>query len=64
MDRMLRLGEAARIMGVSASKAQKMAKAGELPFRKLGANWVIPRNRLYRELGLDLPDEDKRLSPI
>ncbi|MBQ9004132.1 MAG: helix-turn-helix domain-containing protein [Eggerthellaceae bacterium] len=59
MDVLLTLPEAAKIMRVSRSKAQKMAKAGALPFRKLGATWVIPRSVLYRELGLELPREEK-----
>ena len=53
MDVLLTLGEASRIMRTSYSKAQKIAKAGELPFRKLGASWVIPKSVLYRELGLE-----------
>lgn len=59
MDVLLTLGEAAKVMRVSRSKAQKMAKAGALPFRKLGATWVIPQSALYRELGLELPARDK-----
>lgn len=59
MDVLLTLGEAAKIMRVSRSKAQKMAKAGVLPFRKLGATWVIPQSALYRELGLELPHREK-----
>lgn len=59
MDVLLTLAEAAKVMRVSRSKAQKMAKAGALPFRKVGATWVIPRSALYRELGLELPKDDK-----
>ena len=46
-------------MKVSYSKAQKLAKAGALPFKKLGATWVIPQSALYRELGMEPPNENK-----
>lgn len=59
MDRLLNLAEACRIMEVSYSKGQKLAKAGALPFKKLGATWVISRSSLLRELGLEDLDEDK-----
>lgn len=59
MDTLLNLTQASKVMGVSYSKAQKLAKAGTLPFRKLGATWIIPQSALYRELGLEPPSEDK-----
>ena len=59
MDVLLTLAEAAKVMRVSRSKAQKMAKAGSLPFRKVGATWMIPRSALFRELGLEQPEDDK-----
>lgn len=37
MDELLNLTEACEVMHVSYSKGQKLAKAGALPFRKLGA---------------------------
>lgn len=62
MDTLINLTQACSVLGCSYSKAQKLAKAGALPFRKLGATWVIPRSALYRELGLELPeDEDKEM---
>lgn len=57
MDILLNLSQACQIMGISYSKGQKMAKAGALPFRKLGATWVIPKSKLYAELGLELAPE-------
>jgi excisionase family DNA binding protein len=60
MDTLINLAQASRIMGCSYSKAQKLAKSGELPFRKLGATWVIPRSALCRELGLEEPCKEKR----
>lgn len=60
MDRLLSLGEACDIMRVSYSKGQRLAKAGRLPFGKLGATWTIPRSVLLEALGMrqdDDPDE-------
>lgn len=59
MDMLLGLSQACDVMGCSYAKAQRLAKAGKLPFRKLGATWVIPQSALYRELGLELPGDDK-----
>lgn len=58
MDILINLADACKIMGCSYSKGQKLAKTGKLPFKKLGATWVIPRSVLYRELGLEPPKED------
>ena len=57
-DRLLNLAEAADVMRCSYSKALKIARAGKLPFRKVGANWVIARPVLYRELGLSVGGEE------
>ena len=57
-DELLTLTQAARVMNVSRSKAHKMAKAGQLPFVKLNCTYHISRNRLYRELGMDLPETE------
>ncbi|MCB5390650.1 helix-turn-helix domain-containing protein [Eggerthella lenta] len=59
MDRLMTLNETCKQIGISYSKGQKLAKAGTLPFKKLGATWVIPRSVLYRELGLELPHDDE-----
>lgn len=59
MDTLLNLTQASQVMKVSYSKAQKLAKAGALPFKKLGATWVIPQSALYRELGMEPPNENK-----
>lgn len=59
MDKLMSLNETCKQLGISYSKGQKLAKAGELPFRKLGATWVIPRSVLYRELGLEIPKDDQ-----
>lgn len=64
MDELLSLAEASGIMHVSYSKAQKLAKAGELPFRKLGKTWYIARSALYRELGLEYPDGRKEVAGV
>lgn len=57
-DRLMYLSEAAEVMRCSYSKAQKIARAGKLPFRKIGANWVIAQSTLYRELGLSVGGEE------
>lgn len=58
MDRLMTLREACGVMGISYSKGQKLAKAGELPFRKIGSSWRIPQSTLYRELNLEPPKEE------
>lgn len=64
MDKLLSLTEASEVMNVSYSKAQKLAKAGKLPFRKLGKTWYIARSVLYRELGLEEPDDRKETAGV
>lgn len=59
MDRLLNLAESCRIMGISYSKGQKLAKAGALPFKKLGSTWVISQSSLLRELGMEQEDGRK-----
>lgn len=56
-DEMLNLSQACEIMRVSYSTGQKLAKAGTLPFKKLGSSWRIPRSALYRELGMERDDK-------
>ncbi|MBE6465280.1 MAG: helix-turn-helix domain-containing protein [Coriobacteriaceae bacterium] len=51
-DKLVTLEEAAQVMRCSYSKAAKIARAGTLPFIKLGANWVIAESALNRALGL------------
>ena len=58
MDRLITLREACSVMGVSYSKGQKLAKAGELPFCKIGSSWRIAQSALYRELNLEPPKDD------
>lgn len=53
-DELLNLSEAAVVMRCSYSKAQRLARSGEFPFRRVGANWMISRSVLYRLLGLEL----------
>lgn len=59
MDKLLSLRKSGEITGYSYSKMQKLAKSGALPFRKLGSTWVIPQSVLYRELGLELPNDER-----
>lgn len=59
MDKLLTLMQASKVMGVSYSTAQKMAKRGEYPFEKVGAAWKIPRSKLYQKLGLEPPGKDE-----
>lgn len=55
---MVGLREPCEVAHVSYSKMQRLAKSGALPFKKLGSTWVIPRSALFRELGLEPPDEE------
>lgn len=59
MDELLNLTQACEVMHISYSKGQRLAKAGALPFRKLGATWYISRSALYRELGMEAPQSEK-----
>lgn len=59
MDILLGLKEAQQITPFSYSKLLRLAKSGELPFKKLGATWVIPRSALYRALGMELPEDEE-----
>lgn len=58
-DRLVGISETSAIIGCSKSKTLRLAKSHSLPFRKLGKTWVIPLSTLYRELGLEQPDDDK-----
>lgn len=58
MDKLLTLKEASKVLRVSYSTAQKMAKRGDYPFRKIGAAWKIPRSELYLRLGLEAEEKD------
>lgn len=64
MDKLLSLTEASEVMNVSYSKAQKLAKGGKLPFRKLGKTRYIARSAFYRELGLEEPDDRKEMAGV
>lgn len=55
---MIGIAEMSGVLGFSQTKVRKMAMAGEIPATKFGSQWVAPRNKFYRELGLDLPDEE------
>ena len=60
MDELIGLAQACDVIGCSYSKGLKLAKAGVLPFKKLGATWFIPRSMLYSELGLQMPSSAAR----
>ena len=60
MDYLLSLSEACQIMRISYSKGQKLAKQGQLGFRKLGASWVVPKSVLMRELHLESSPEKEK----
>lgn len=59
IDSLIYLREASKIMGCSYTKAHRLAKAGELPFKKLGSTWVIPRSVLYECLGLKFDTKER-----
>ena len=56
-DELLTLEECAPILRCSYSKANKIARAGKLPFKQIGNAWLIPRSKLYAALGLAIDDE-------
>ena len=45
-ERLLRVGEAAEILGLGRSKVYEMTKTGELPVLKIGTAVRIPRRAL------------------
>ena len=56
-DKLLTVKEASSLARCSYATMRMLASAGELPFRKVGRSWRISRSALYRELGLDPPDD-------
>lgn len=55
MDELVTIAEAASVARCSYTKMYALARSGELPFKKLGSTWLIPRSRLFSELGLADP---------
>lgn len=53
MDRMLTLSESAAIARCSAAKLYRLARSGEMPYRKIGSTWMISESQLRRALGLE-----------
>lgn len=49
-ERVLRVDEAARLLGVAVSTAYAACRRGELPARRIGRRWVVPGAALRRWL--------------
>ena len=57
-DQLITLAEeCSDVIHCSYAKGLRLMRAGELPGRKLGATYVIPRAALYKALGLQVPGE-------
>jgi excisionase family DNA binding protein len=48
--RVLRIEEAAALLGIAVSSAYRAARRGELPARRIGRRWVVPGTALARWL--------------
>lgn len=46
----LSVPEAAEALGISERHAYEMARTGQLPARRLGGRWIVPRARLEEML--------------
>jgi excisionase family DNA binding protein len=49
-ERVLRVEEVARLLGIATSSAYRACRSGELPARRVGRRWVIPGAALARWL--------------
>ncbi|HXF37411.1 MAG TPA: helix-turn-helix domain-containing protein [Actinomycetota bacterium] len=49
-NRVLRVAEAAQLLGVAVSTAYAACRRGELPARRIGRRWVVPGAALRRWL--------------
>ena len=55
VDRLIHLNECALLMGISLSKAYRLAKAHEAPFenvQKYGSTYMVPYLAFYQRLGI------------
>lgn len=59
LDRLLTVGEAAKIAGFSRSKMYVLARSGGLPFKQLGSTYHISLSVLCAELGLSAEGREK-----
>lgn len=46
--------EAATLLGISAGLAYELVRAGDIPAKRLGRRWIVPRDRFHSWLN-DLP---------
>lgn len=51
--------QVAEILTCSASGVRKMCQNGEIPGRKVGRRWYIPRPAFMRMMGLEEPSVDE-----
>lgn len=57
-DEMLDLKASAKILGCGYGKAFRLAHSGKYSFSKIGNVWMIPKSKLYKELGLQFDDDE------
>lgn len=63
VDRLINLSECAQLMGVSLSKAYRLAKAQKAPFEgveKYGSTYLVPYLAFCKRLGLEPGDVDAK----
>lgn len=46
--------QTATLLGISAGLAYELVRAGEIPAKRLGRRWIVPRDRFHSWLN-DLP---------
>lgn len=51
--------QVADILTCSASGVRKMCQSGEIPGRKVGRRWYIPRPAFMQMMGLEEPSRDE-----
>ena len=51
------VGEVSGLLGVSRSNTYALLKSGDIPARRLGSRWIIPRHRFHQWLDTDTATE-------
>ncbi|WP_426561393.1 helix-turn-helix domain-containing protein [Angustibacter sp. McL0619] len=52
------VSEVATLLGMSRANTYVLLKSGEIPARRLGSRWIIPRHRFHQWLDTDPADFD------
>ena len=51
------VGEVAGLLGLSRANTYVLLKSGDIPARRLGTRWIIPRHRFHQWLDTDATTE-------